>query len=629
MSRNSIDSEKSYETSPYVPQQIMDNTDAQSELLRYQSQAQSVRSSTGRNSLKITRTETKKSLQDLGLSSDIPVPDLGAPPVEDPIFPEEYRMETDTGLVKVLTLQSLGRRKTSARRTPSRPSGEYGEGDSDSTAVQNIRKKVESESEEEGQEKVTPGGDLNPGIEFVTFQINDPDNPHNWPLALRWFYTFILSMMVICAAYGSSSLAGGLPVMDEKFGVSTEVSTLSVSLFVVGFGVGSMVWSPLSEQPLVGRRIVYFVSFGLYVIFNIPVAVAKNIGTVLVCRFLCGCFSASALSNVGASLVDLHNESRGLAIAVFSFCPYSGPVFGGIVNGFISVDTGRYDLMVWVNMAFAGVMWILVSLIPETYAPVILRKRAARLRKETGNPNIMTEQEATPMSILEIVNTYLLRPMKFIFQEPVLMIVCLYIVLIYSLLYAFFFAYPVIFSELYGYKDDKIGLMYIPILIGAVFAVFTTPLLENKYKALCKRRTPTPEDRLIGAMIGAPFPCISLFILGATSYKHIIWVGPASSGIAFGYGMVLIYYSLNNYIIDTYAKVVASALGTKVITRSGGGAAFPLFVTQMYHRLGLQWASWLLAFISLAMVIIPFLFYRWGNILRRKMCKFDYSANLI
>lgn len=519
-------------------------------------------------SLRLTRTETKRDLQSLGVTSEKPPPSITAPPIEDPIFPEEYGLETTTGLVKVKTLESLGRTKSHK-------------------------------------------SELKEDTEFVTFTIGDPENPHNWPMTTKWLYTFLLSMLVISAAYGSSCLSGGLFTINDKFGVSTEVSTLTVSLMVLGFCVGPLLWAPLSEQ--IGRRPVYFISFGIYTILNIPCALSPNIGGLLASRFLCGVCAASALTNVGASLVDMHNETRGVAIAFFSFCPYSGPVFGGLVNGFISVGTNRFDIMVWVNMAFAGVMWIIVSLIPETYPPVILKKRAKRLRKETGNMNIMTEQEATPLSFTELVNTNLLLPLKFTVTEPILDLVCGFVALIYALLYAFFFAYPYIFSELYGYKDNKIGLMFVPILIGAAFALTTTPYIEKKYKEMSKRRKPEPEDRLIGAMIGAPFPCIALFILGATSYKHIIWVGPASSGIAFGYGMVLIYYSLNNYIIDTYAKYAASALATKVFLRSAGGAAFPLFITYMYEGLGLQWASWLLAFVCLAMILVPFGFYKYGE----------------
>ncbi|CAN3360695.1 polyamine transporter 3 [Diutina catenulata] len=569
--------------------------------------------------LKVTRTETAKSLADLGMQRSIPYPDINAPPVDKPIFPEEYTLETETGLVPVETLQSMGRVKSRVTRRRSQVLAEL----DDSAYDADERARIEAEEAEETAEKVEKLEEMDPEIHFVTFKIGDPENPHNWNSTIRWIYTVIMSAFVICAAYGSSSMASGLFLINEKFHVSTEVSTLACSLMVLGFAVGPLLWAPLSEQ--IGRRPVYIISFGLYVIFNIPVALAPNIGTVLVCRFLCGVFSASALTNVGASLVDMHNETRSLAIAFFSFAPYSGPVLGGIVNGFIAVDARRYDLIVWVNMAFAGVMWIAVGLIPETYAPVILKRRAKKMRKETGNPKIMTEQEATPMSIMGLINDCLLRPMKFIFTEPILVLVCAFVALIYSLLYAFFFAYPVIFNELYGYEDDMVGLMFIPILIGAGLALTTTPLLEFRYMKIAKTRRMIPEDRLVGAMIGSPFPCIALFILGATSYKHIIWVGPASSGIAFGYGMVLIYYSLNNYIIDTYAKYAASALATKVFLRSGGGAAFPLFTPQMYRKLGLQWASWLLAFISLAMIAIPFLFYRFGKQLRAKWCKEDYT----
>lgn len=544
----------------------------------------------GDSNLKLHKTETEKSLRELGIRKDVPQQDLNQAPVLDPIFPEEYVLETETGLVKAKTLESLGREPTRGTRTHS----------------------------------------INDKTEFVTFKIDDPENPLNWPMWIKWVYTILFSFSVISAAYGSSCLSGGLFTINDKYGVSTEVSTLTVSLMVLGFCVGPLLWAPLSEQ--IGRRPVYIISFGLYTIFNIPCALSPNIGGLLVCRFLCGVFAASALTNAGASLVDIHSDTRGLAIAFFSFCPYSGPVLGGVVNGFISVGTNRFDLMVWVNMAFAGVMWIILALIPETYAPVILKKRAKKLRKETGNPHIMTEQEASPLSFKEMVKLNLLLPLKFVVTEPVLDLVCGYVALIYALLYAFFFAYPYIFNQLYGYKDNKIGLMLIPILIGAGLAVTTTPFLEKHYikvttKLYLEGKPVPPELRLWGAMIGAPFPAIALFILGATSYKHIIWVGPASSGIAFGYGMVLIYYSLNNYIIDTYAKYAASALATKVFLRSTAGAAFPLFVTYMYEGLGLQWASWLLAFVSLANVLIPFAFYKYGKVLRAKWCKEDYTVH--
>ncbi|AJR76732.1 Tpo2p [Saccharomyces cerevisiae YJM193] len=575
------------------------------------------------NQLKLTKTETVKSLQDLGVTSAAPVPDINAPQTaKNNIFPEEYTMETPSGLVPVATLQSMGRTASALSRTRTKQLNR--------TATNSSSTGKEEMEEEETEEREDQSGEneLDPEIEFVTFVTGDPENPHNWPSWVRWSYTVLLSILVICVAYGSACISGGLGTVEKKFHVGMEAAILSCSLMVIGFSLGPLIWSPVSD--LYGRRVAYFVSMGLYVIFNIPCALAPNLGCLLACRFLCGVWSSSGLCLVGGSIADMFpSETRGKAIAFFAFAPYVGPVVGPLVNGFISVSTGRMDLIFWVNMAFAGVMWIISSAIPETYAPVILKRKAARLRKETGNPKIMTEQEAQGVSMSEMMRACLLRPLYFAVTEPVLVATCFYVCLIYSLLYAFFFAFPVIFGELYGYKDNLVGLMFIPIVIGALWALATTFYCENKYLQIVKERKPTPEDRLLGAKIGAPFAAIALWILGATAYKHIIWVGPASAGLAFGFGMVLIYYSLNNYIIDCYVQYASSALATKVFLRSAGGAAFPLFTIQMYHKLNLHWGSWLLAFISTAMIALPFAFSYWGKGLRHKLSKKDYSIDSV
>ncbi|GMC37804.1 unnamed protein product [Saccharomyces cerevisiae] len=575
------------------------------------------------NQLKLTKTETVKSLQDLGVTSAAPVPDINAPQTaKNNIFPEEYTMETPSGLVPVATLQSMGRTASALSRTRTKQLNR--------TATNSSSTGKEEMEEEETEEREDQSGEneLDPEIEFVTFVTGDPENPHNWPSWVRWGYTVLLSILVICVAYGSACISGGLGTVEKKFHVGMEAAILSCSLMVIGFSLGPLIWSPVSD--LYGRRVAYFVSMGLYVIFNIPCALAPNLGCLLACRFLCGVWSSSGLCLVGGSIADMFpSETRGKAIAFFAFAPYVGPVVGPLVNGFISVSTGRMDLIFWVNMAFAGVMWIISSAIPETYAPVILKRKAARLRKETGNPKIMTEQEAQGVSMSEMMRACLLRPLYFAVTEPVLVATCFYVCLIYSLLYAFFFAFPVIFGELYGYKDNLVGLMFIPIVIGALWALVTTFYCENKYLQIVKQRKPTPEDRLLGAKIGAPFAAIALWILGATAYKHIIWVGPASAGLAFGFGMVLIYYSLNNYIIDCYVQYASSALATKVFLRSAGGAAFPLFTIQMYHKLNLHWGSWLLAFISTAMIALPFAFSYWGKGLRHKLSKKDYSIDSV
>ena len=99
--------------------------------------------------------------------------------------------------------------------------------------------------------------------------------------------------------------------------------------------------------------------------------------------------------------------------------------------------------------------------------------------------------------------------------------------------------------------------------------------------------------------------------------------------------MVTLYFSANAYIIDAFPGYVASALAAKTVIRSGAGAAMPLFITAMYHNLGIGWASSTWGFISFAMVRradcryfphpliyvihqipIPYLFYFYGKRIR-------------
>jgi multidrug resistance protein len=161
-----------------------------------------------------------------------------------------------------------------------------------------------------------------------------------------------------------------------------------------------------------GRKPVWIVPSFIYLLFIIPCAVAKNIQTLLICRFFCGIFASSPLTLAGGTISDVwDNEERGFAIALFAAAPYGGPVLGPIVGGFVGETIG-WRWMFWVSLIFAGVMFILKATLPETYAPAILKKRAAKLRKETGDENIRTEQELFRVPFSQMMQDTLIRPFR-------------------------------------------------------------------------------------------------------------------------------------------------------------------------------------------------------------------------
>ncbi|KAI0319881.1 MFS general substrate transporter [Amylostereum chailletii] len=460
-------------------------------------------------------------------------------------------------------------------------------------------------------------------VNLVVFKPNDPEDPRNWKNWYRWFITAVAAVTVVAAAFGSAVITGDFKDIQAQFDVSETVVALTVSIMVCGFGLGPLAWAPLSE--IYGRRPLYIISFWMYFIFNLPCALAPNIGTLLVCRFLCGIFASAALVLAGGSISDIwDNNERGFAIALFAAAPYGGPVLGPLVGGFVGETIG-WRWMLWVNMIFAGVVAVIVSIVPETYAPVILRHRAKKLREETKSDNYATEQELFPRPFTELLIETLIRPFEMLATEPILLLMSLYVAMIYGLLYGFFFSYPIIFGEGYGWNDGLVGLSFTPILIGVGLALLITPQLEKRYLFQAQRKggKADPEDRLPGMMIGAPFVPISLFIFGWTSPPILSatgahWVGPCAAGIPFGFGMTVLYFSANAYLIDTFSTHVASALAAKTVVRSGMGAAMPLFIVPMFHNLSNEWAASLLAFLALAILPIPYLFYIYGRSIRAR-----------
>ena len=110
---------------------------------------------------------------------------------------------------------------------------------------------------------------------------------------------------------------------------------------------------------------------------------------------------------------------------------------------------------------------------------------------------------------------------------------------------------------------------------------------------------------------------IGLFIFAWTSYPHLSWVGPCIAGFPVGFGFIFLYNAANNYLVDCYQHQAASALAAKVCLRAFFGAGVILFTTHMYNRLGYQWASSLVAFISLACCGIPYGFFYYGARIRQ------------
>jgi DHA1 family multidrug resistance protein-like MFS transporter len=146
---------------------------------------------------------------------------------------------------------------------------------------------------------------------------DDPMHAQNWPTRKKVITAAMLAYTTFVAAFGSSIFSAAISEVSVHFGVSTEVGTLGVSFYVLGFATGPIFWAPFSE--LKGRRLPLVIGSGGFLIFQFAVAVSKDLQTALICRFWGGFFGACPLAVVAAVFSDMFdNKSRGLAVSLLS-----------------------------------------------------------------------------------------------------------------------------------------------------------------------------------------------------------------------------------------------------------------------------------------------------------------------
>lgn len=267
---------------------------------------------------------------------------------------------------------------------------------------------------------------------------------------------------------------------------------------------------------------------------------------------------------------------------------------------------------------------------PETYAPTLLRRRARALQKASTSQGgqlvyYISKYDINRKPALEVLKINLTRPFILLFTEPIVFLLSLYISIVYGTLYLFFTAYPIVFQSPeprgYGFSAGIGALPFIGLGVGMIIATCMQPI-TNRIYAKYTKASPTgrapPEARLPMACFGAICLPVGIFWFAWTGQPSVHWIAPSLAGIPFGIGMLLVFTSVLSYLIDTYLLFAASALAANACMRAIFASFLPHVSVYMYNRLGNQWASTLVAFLSLICVPIPFLLLRYGPAIRER-----------
>lgn len=298
----------------------------------------------------------------------------------------------------------------------------------------------------------------------------------------------------------------------------------------------------------------------------------------------------------------------------------------------------------WVTLIGSGVVLALVVFTqPETHAPTLLRWRAHHLRSLTRDKRFVSQSEIGQEPFLARLGQALWRPVVLTIHEPVIVLITLYMTVVYIVLFTFLIGYDFIFGETYGVSQGVTGTCFAGIIVGVVASLGIIPLMcrwgTRDLQAIKERggdRLP-PEFRLWFCMLGGALAIpVSLFWMGWTARSNISIWSPLAASVLFGYGILCVFVTCYQYIIDMYEVYAASALTSMTLIRyiaAGGMTIAGKWVSLLslevgvltnesglpiYENLGVAYTLTIMGSVSAALVPVPYLFYIYGPTIRSK-----------
>jgi multidrug resistance protein len=461
-----------------------------------------------------------------------------------------------------------------------------------------------------------PTGDLSdPNI--VDWDPDDPEKAMNWPAKKVLGNIAIISVVTFLTPLASSMVAPGVPLILKEFHSKDQtIGAFVVSIYILGYATGPLLIAPLSE--IYGRLYLYHANNVLFIIWTIACALSPNVGALLVFRFFAGIAGSCPLTIGGGSIADMiRQEKRGGAMAIFALGPLLGPVIGPVAGGYLSEAKG-WRWVFWV-IAIAGGVAAFFSFIfmRETYPPILLARKVARLQKEQNNPNLRSKlaSDKTPAAYFK---QSIIRPTKMLFKSPIVFTLSVYMAVVYGYLYLLFTTITLVFERNYHFSQGSVGLAYLGIGVGSLAGLIIFGTISDKIvKRMSAKGEMKPEYRLPPLIPGSVIIPIGLFLYGWSADKHVHWIVPIIGTMFVGLGLLATFMPIQTYLVDAFTIHAASAIAANTVLRSLVGAFLPLAGPRLYAALGLGWGNSLLGFIAVLMAPVSWIFFKYGERIRK------------
>ncbi|GAM85511.1 hypothetical protein ANO11243_035180 [Dothideomycetidae sp. 11243] len=459
---------------------------------------------------------------------------------------------------------------------------------------------------------------------LITFiQPFDSQNPLQWSLKKKWLVTSVMSAAAFIRITSSTIMAPALDTIAADLHMNSTESSMALSVYLLASAFGPLILSPLSE--MYGRSKVLHASNAWFLLWNLLCGFANTKGLLIASRALAGFGGSVAYALGTAVLGDVWTpEERGRSIGIYYFVPLLGSAIGPTIGGYIT-QYASWRWVFWSLSAGHGALFIFSFFaFKETYAPIILRRRAEHFRKTTGNQNLFTlgERLDEGQTVTAVLSRSLTRPVRLLLFHPIIQVISVLEAFLYGLLYIGLSTFANLWTQRYNESVATSGLHYFAFAIGELAAAeIGAPIMDVVFRRLKAKHNGQiqPEYRIPLLLPGLVITPIGYLIYGWTAQARAPWQVVDLGVLILAFGLQLLGTPLQAYIIDAYPDHAGSATAASQLLRSLAAFAFPLFAPKMYVSLGYGWGNTLLA---LLLVVLcgpaPMLLWKYGPGLRRR-----------
>ncbi|KAK8115376.1 hypothetical protein PG999_007445 [Apiospora kogelbergensis] len=429
----------------------------------------------------------------------------------------------------------------------------------------------------------------------------DPANPQSWSTTRKYGQSLLLGMFLFIGNFSGTMVAPALDLIGEELNIPAgpeRTLILSTSLFA-----GAV------APPL---------------IFNTACGFAQTGPQINVFRFLAAVGSSPPGIIAPGLTADMYPASMGgLGDTMHSMLPFVGTALGPIVGAQIA-QTGEWRWIFW-STSFLSILAITLGLLflKETSHTVILGRKAAKLRQETGNPKLHSQYHHPDMSFAALFKKRLVLPFLMLFTHPIVQLPFLYRAYLFGIIALIISTFEQVWEDNYGMDKSTASFNYFALMAGFIIGLQLSHHFIDGTSAYFRKKTGrahVPEWRIPPSIATAVLVPASLVLYGWSAENRLHWSLPDLGIILLGVGCVLGFFSMQPYVTDSCGpEYASSAHSVGQLLKGLFEFGFPLLGPPLYRGLGLGVGNTLLGLLTLAIgVPVPMVFWFFGDAIRAR-----------